>query len=198
MVRVIVIVDLGVGNFANVEKALNGTVTKSPEKIERAEKIVLPGVGNFGAAAEKLQPIRKTLMNKISDGTPFLGICLGMQLLFPYSSEDRGEGLGVIQGDVRRLPEGAAPHIGWNQISPLDGSPLLKGIRSDSYFYFVHSFQVCPDSKEVVTGTTNYRVGSEVQQFPSVVRDGNVYGVQFHPEKSSDNGLRLMNNFQEL
>jgi len=194
----IAIVDLGVGNFANVEKALGGKVTRVPGEIREADKIVLPGVGNFGAAAESLKPIRDCLLTKIDHGTPFLGICLGMQLLFPRSSEDEGRGLGVIPGEVTNLPEKAAPHIGWNRVFPVDDSPLLKGIQSGSYFYFVHTYRVLPDSAEVVTGTTEYRVEKEIREFPSSIRDENVYGVQFHPEKSSDNGLRVMQNFKEL
>lgn len=198
MVGLIAIVDLGVGNFANVEKALGGKVTKAPGEIRKADKIVLPGVGNFGPATEKLRPIRDCLLKKIDHGTPILGICLGMQLLFPRSSEDKGRGLGVVPGEVTNLPKEVAPHIGWNQVFPVDDSPLLKGIKSGSYFYFVHSYRVLPDSAEVVTGTTEYRVENEIREFPSSIRDKNVYGVQFHPEKSSDNGLRIMQNFKEL
>ncbi|MFW6111722.1 MAG: imidazole glycerol phosphate synthase subunit HisH [Candidatus Bipolaricaulota bacterium] len=198
MVGLIAIVDLGVGNFANVEKALGGKVTREPGEIRGADKIVLPGVGNFGSASESLKPIRNCLREKIEKGTPFLGICLGMQLLFPGSSEDEGRGLGLIPGKVTNLPKEAAPHIGWNQVFPVDDTPLLKGIRSGSYFYFVHSYRVCPDSAEVVTGTTEYVVRNEIREFPSSIRDKNVYGVQFHPEKSSDNGLRIMQNFKEL
>lgn len=198
MVGLIAIVDLGVGNFANVEKALGGTVTREPEEIRRADKLVLPGVGNFGPATEKLRPIRDCLLTKIDDGTPILGICLGMQLLFSRSSEDEGRGLGVIPGEVTDLPKEAAPHIGWNQVFPVDDPPLLKGIPRGSYFYFVHSYRVLPDHPEVVTGTTEYEVENEIREFPSSIQDKNVYGVQFHPEKSSDNGLRIMQNFKEL
>ena len=112
----IAIVDLGVGNFANVEKALNAKVTRDLEVIERADKIVLPGVGNFGEAAKSLVPLKSTIVDKIKNGTPFLGICLGMQLLFPDSSEGEGEGLGVLNGQVTSLPDDASPHIGWNQV----------------------------------------------------------------------------------
>lgn len=194
----IAIVDLGVGNFANVEKALDGVVTSKPDQIEAADKIVLPGVGNFGEVAERLEPLRGVLLEKISDGTPFLGICLGTQLLFPSSSEDEGRGLGALDGEVVSLPDEAAPHIGWNQVLPENESPLLAGIEPGTYFYFVHSYRVKPDSDDIVIGTTEYRSGAEVRSFPSAIGKENLIGVQFHPEKSGEAGLRIMNNFKEL
>ncbi|MBS3764906.1 imidazole glycerol phosphate synthase subunit HisH [Candidatus Bipolaricaulota bacterium] len=194
----IAIVDLGVGNFANVEKALDVVVTSEPDQIEAADKIVLPGVGNFGEVAERLEPLRGVLLEKISDGTPFLGICLGTQLLFPSSSEGEGRGLGALDGEVVSLPDEAAPHIGWNQLLPENESPLLAGIEPGTYFYFVHSYRVKPDSDDIVTGTTEYRSGAEVWSFPSAIGKENLLGVQFHPEKSGEAGLRIMNNFKEL
>ncbi len=194
----IAIVDLGVGNFANVEKALDGVVTSKPDQIEAADKIVLPGVGNFGEAAAGLEPLREVLLEKISFGTPFLGICLGTQLLFPSSSEDEGRGLGALDGEVVSLPDEAAPHIGWNQVLPENESPLLAGIEPGTYFYFVHSYRVKPDSDDIVIGTTEYRSGAEVRSFPSAIGKENLIGVQFHPEKSGEAGLRIMNNFKEL
>lgn len=194
----IAVVDLGVGNFANVEKALDGTVTSEPDKIEAADKIVLPGVGNFGEVAEKLEPLREILLERISGGTPFLGICLGTQLLFPSSSEDDGRGLGILDGEVVALPGDVAPHIGWNQVLPENETPLMEGIEPGTYFYFVHSYRVKPDSDDIVTGATEYRSNGEVRSFPSAIGKDNLLGVQFHPEKSGEAGLRIMNNFKEL
>ncbi len=194
----IAIVDLEIGNFANVEKAISGRVTKDKKLIEKADKLVLPGVGNFGEAARSLDKLRDVILEQIETGVPFLGICLGMQLLFPSSSEASGKGLGVIQGEVKSLPENAAPHIGWNQVF-FNGEPdILEGVSAGSYFYFVHSFYVQPDDSDLVTGTTEYRANDEVKEFASAVRRNNVYGVQFHPEKSSRKGLKVLQNFMEL
>jgi len=194
----IAIVDLDIGNFANVEKALSGRVTKDRNVIARADKLVLPGVGNFGEAARSLKGLRDVILERIESGVPFLGICLGMQLLFPASSEAEGNGLGLFRGEVKRLPRVAAPHIGWNQVFPRGKNEILADVPSGSYFYFVHSFYVKPVNREYVIGTTEYEVNGEIREFPSAVRRDNVYGVQFHPEKSSKKGLRVLQNFKEL
>jgi glutamine amidotransferase len=194
----IAIVDLGVGNFANVGKAIGGTVTHDPDKIAGADSIVLPGVGNFGEVARKLEPLREVLLEKISSGTPFLGICLGTQLLFRSSEEDEGNGLGLLEGKVVKLPDEVAPHIGWNQVNFESSFPLARGIKDENYFYFVHSYRVKPDKEEQVAATTELRMGDEVKRFPSAVRMENVFGVQFHPEKSGEAGLKVMRNFKEL
>lgn len=191
----IAIVDLGIGNLANVRKALGGVITGDPYEIERAEKIVLPGVGNFGAVMERLEPLRGIISDAINDGKPFLGICLGMQLLFEESEESPGSrGLGVFEGRVVRFRGVRTPHIGWNQVFSSKGCPLFEGIKSGSYFYFVHSYYVNPRNEEVVAATTDY----ESLVFTSAVCKDNVFGVQFHPEKSSKNGLRLLKNFRRL
>ena len=194
----IAIIDLGIGNFANVEKALRGKVTVEPEVVEQADKIVLPGVGNFGEVTGKLGTLREVILRKIDEGTPFLGICLGMQLLFPESSEGAGEGLGVISGRVVELPPEASPHIGWNQVFQAGEGSLMDDLEPGSFFYFVHSYYVSPDDEAVVTGRTEYEVGGEVKDFPAVIRKDNVFGVQFHPEKSSKKGLKLLKSFKEL
>lgn len=194
----IAIVDLGIGNFANVEKALNGKITMNPEVVERADKVVLPGVGNFGEVAERLRPLRETIMRKIDAGTPFLGICLGMQLLFPESSEGEGNGLGVLKGQVLGLPPDASPHIGWNRVFHTGGNPLLEDLERGPFFYFVHSYYVNPENEAVITGRTEYETGGEVRAFPSTVRQENIFGVQFHPEKSSKNGLGVLEKFKQL
>lgn len=194
----IAIVDLGIGNFASVEKALDGRVTGKAAVVNRADKVVLPGVGNFGEVANKLKPLRETILRKIQGGTPFLGICLGMQLLFPDSSEGEGEGLGVLPGQVAALPAEASPHIGWNQVFPEGKDPLLEDTETGSFFYFVHSYCVNPENKSVVTGRTEYETAEDVRSFPATVRHENVFGVQFHPEKSSKNGMRILKKFKQL
>lgn len=194
----IAIVDLGVGNFANVGKAVGGTITDDPKRVAEADRIVLPGVGNFGEVARRLEPLREILLKKISAETPFLGICLGAQLLFQSSEEEEGQGLGILKGKVVKLPETAAPHIGWNRVNFRGDFPLFRGIEDESYFYFVHSYRVKLDKEEQVAATTEFRMGDEVKRFPSAVRMENVFGVQFHPEKSGEAGLKVMRNFKEL
>ncbi len=194
----IAVVDLGVGNFANVEKALEGKITGDPEEIEGADKLVLPGVGNFGEVAKQLDPLRDLLLERIEAGTPFLGICLGMQLLFPASPEGRGRGLGVLSGEITELPTAASPHIGWNRVFPTGNNPLWDGVEPGSYFYFVHSYRVAPRSRELIAATTEYQLENRTEKFPSAIRREGVFGVQFHPEKSGEIGRQVLKNFKEL
>ncbi|MEO2151918.1 MAG: imidazole glycerol phosphate synthase subunit HisH [Thermococcus sp.] len=195
---VIAIVDLGVGNLANVRKALGGMITSDPYEIERAEKLVLPGVGNFGAVMERLEPLRGVILDAINDGKPFLGICLGLQLLFEGSEESPGEpGLGVFRGRVVRFRGVRTPHIGWNQLWKRKECPLFEGIRDGAYFYFVHSYYAEPE-EDVTAGVTDYESKGRKVVFTSAVWRDNVYAVQFHPEKSGRNGLILMRNFRRF
>lgn len=194
----IAIVDLGIGNLANVRKALGGVITSDPYEIERADKIVLPGVGNFGAVMKRLEPLKGTILDAINEGKPFLGICLGMQLLFEWSEESEGKGLEVFKGNVVKFRGVRVPHIGWNQVFPAKECPLFEGIKNGSYFYFVHSYYVNPQDKEVIAAITDYESKGNKVVFPSAVCKDNVFGVQFHPEKSSKNGLRLLENFRRL
>jgi glutamine amidotransferase len=193
-VRVIAIVDLGIGNLANVRKALGGKITGDPYEIERAEKLVLPGVGNFGAVMDRLEPLRGVILDAINDGKPFLGICLGLQLLFEGSEESPGKpGLGVFRGNVVRFRGVRTPHIGWNQLWKKNGCPLFEGIEDGAYFYFVHSYHAVPE-EDIVAGVTDY--GPVL--FASALCRENIYAVQFHPEKSGRNGLTVMRNFRGL
>ncbi len=195
----IAIVDLGIGNLANVRKALGGVVTSDPYEIERAEKVVLPGVGNFRAVMERLEPLRGVILDAINDGKPFLGICLGLQLLFGESEESPGsKGLGVLRGNVVRFRGVRTPHIGWNQLWKRRDSPLFEGIKDGAYFYFVHSYYALPEREEIIAGVTDYGSKGRGVVFTSAVWRDNVYGVQFHPEKSGRNGLRVMANFRGL
>lgn len=193
-----IIMDLGIGNLSNVQKVVGGRITCKPGDIERADKIVLPGVGNFGDVMESLEPISGHIRDAASEGKYILGICLGMHLFFRSSEEGRGSGLDLIPGEVSRLRGVRIPHIGWNRVMIAKDSPLFEGIEDGSYFYFVHSYHPVPEKKEHVACTTRYGEPGDELEFVSAVRKDNVFGVQFHPEKSSLNGLKLLNNFREL
>ena len=198
----IAIIDYGVGNLRSVQKALQkvgcrAEVTRDEATIESAAGVVLPGVGAFSAAADRLRESGLTgaVLQAIEEGRPFLGICVGMQLLFEESEEDGvHRGLGVIPGRVRRLPPGLkVPHMGWNNISFSRENPFLEGIPSMSRFYFVHSYYPDPTDEEVVATETEYGV-----RFTSSVVRGNLFACQFHPEKSGDLGLKVLANFARI
>ena len=197
----IAIVDYGMGNLRSVQKALErvgaaATVTDDPAALDAAQGIVLPGVGAFGDAMDNLRARRlvEPLLRQAADGKPLLGICLGMQLLFDESEEmGRHRGLGLLPGRVVRFAEGdlRVPHIGWNRLQVrASHAPLLAGIPDGAYVYFVHSYYVSAEDPADVLATTEYGL-----EFASVVGRGMVFGVQFHPEKSQDVGLRLLTNF---
>lgn len=198
------IIDYGMGNLHSVQKGLEKSgyqalITGSPGDIARASGLVLPGVGAFEDAMNNLT--RSGLVDVIKDaareGKPLLGICLGMQLLFTNSEENgRHRGLDLISGQVVKFnlsPTMKVPHMGWNQIENTGECQVLKGIPSGAYFYFVHSYYVVPDDARVVGAVTNYGLN-----FTSVVGKENIFGVQFHPEKSSEIGLQILKNFGEL
>lgn len=193
------VVDYGSGNLRSVQKAFEyvgaqAEVGCDVRRIRDAAGLVLPGVGAFGAAMAELEGrgLAEVLRERIEAGVPFLGICLGLQLLFESSDESPGvEGLGVIRGQVRRLPPGPKiPHIGWNQVEIVKESDLLEGVPDMSAFYFVHSYVVVPTRPADVLTITEY--GST---FVSGVERENVTAFQFHPEKSSALGLRVYENF---
>jgi len=196
---VLYVVDYGSGNLRSVQKAFEyvgaqAEVGCDVRRIRDAGGLVLPGVGAFGAAMAELEGrgLAEVLRERIEAGVPFLGICLGLQLLFESSDESPGvEGLGVIRGQVRRLPPGPKiPHIGWNQVEIVKESDLLEGVPDMSAFYFVHSYVVVPTRPADVLTITEY--GST---FVSGVERENVTAFQFHPEKSSALGLRVYENF---
>ena len=205
----VVVVDYGMGNLRSVAKALESLgasvkVSSDPCDVERAERLVLPGVGAFGDAARELESrgLRAPVTTYLAQGTkPFLGVCLGLQLLFESSEEAPGvRGLGCFRGTVRRfasaLPGGArlkVPHMGWNRVRQAAASPLTDGVVDMSFFYFVHSFYPDPLERVIVLGETEYGV-----VFPAVVGRGRVFGCQFHPEKSQRAGLRLLANFLKV
>lgn len=198
--KVIAIVDYGMGNLPNVERALklytdNVVITSEAAVIKKADKIILPGVGAFGDAMRNIDRLGlREILVEASKTKPFLGICLGMQLVFETSEEDLNEkGLGIVKGSVKKFkPMGLkVPEIGWNSIKKPFESKILSGISEGSYFYFVHSYHVVPE-EDVAAGITNYGY-----DFVSVIEKGNIMATQFHPEKSHDEGLKILKNFVE-
>lgn len=197
--NVIAIMDYGIGNLRSVQKAFQkvgaeAVVTDERETIESARAVVLPGVGAFGDAMTNLrsQGLVETIERVVEQGTPLFGICLGLQLFFEESEEmGRHRGLGFFPGRVRRFDVGLkVPHIGWNQVHIHRQSPLLDNLADGSYVYFVHSYYVEPIEDDVILTTTDYGL-----DFASIVGRDNVFGIQFHPEKSQDVGLRILGNF---
>lgn len=196
------VIDYGVGNLASVAQGLlmagmEPLITGDPEKIRKARAVILPGVGAFPKAMENLEGygLIPVIREVVARGTPFLGICLGMQLLFE-ESEEHGlcKGLGLLPGKVKRFPAGLKiPHMGWNTLDFQGDCLLLSDIPLRSYVYFVHSYYISGYNPSHLVASTNYRV-----EFPAIVCFNNIVGMQFHPEKSSRIGLKLLKNFGEL
>jgi glutamine amidotransferase len=195
----VAIIDYGVGNLRSVEKAFAATgcaaIVSGDEKILReTQRLVLPGVGAFAACMRALKEggFDRLVREKVSEGTPLLGVCVGMQMLFEESDEfGSTPGLGLLKGSVRRFGNDlVVPHVGWNRIHQKREHALFDGVGDRPFCYFVHSFYCQPRDEEVVVGETEYG-----QRYASVVAQGNVCGVQFHPEKSQDVGLRMLRNF---
>ena len=199
--KLITILDYGAGNIRSIEKALpflgeEVSLTGDPEKIRKAAKLVLRGVVRSGEAMENLN--RRDLTEAVREAAerqiPLLGICLGLQLLFEKSDESPGvEGLGILKGEVLRIPDAPGlkiPHIGWNSLHLQNGGSLFRGIAEESYVYFVHSYYLKAAEEEIVKAVTDYGV-----QIHAAVERGSVFATQFHPEKSSDVGLAILRNF---
>jgi glutamine amidotransferase len=192
-------VDYGRGNLRSVEKAFEkvgyeAAILTSPEELKNVDGLILPGVGAFADAMEALRSGGwiEPVIQFAHSGRPFLGICLGMQILFEIG-EEHGEhsGLGLLAGRVVKFPPGRkVPHMGWNSLSLVQPSRLLEGIPNEAFFYFVHSYYVVPKEEKEIIATSDYGV-----VFPAVVGRNNVWGAQFHPEKSSPWGLHLLTNF---
>lgn len=199
----VAIIDYGVGNLRSVEKAFAATgseavVSDDEQVLGAAERLVLPGVGAFRACVNALaeRGLDCLVRERVGAGTPLLGVCVGMQMLFEESEEfGRTQGLGFLRGRVRRFPDSLlVPQVGWNQVGRGAGAhPLLDGIEDGSFFYFVHSYYCDAGDQSDVLGRTDYG-----QSYASVVARGNICGVQFHPEKSQAAGLRLLRNFAEM
>ena len=200
----VAIIDYDAGNIRSVEKAVRYlgkevTVTSEPEEILAADRVILPGVGAFGDAMKRLHAMGLVeVIRQVADrGTPFLGICLGLQLLFEKSEESPGvPGLGLLRGEILRLPELPGlkvPHIGWNSLKYPNPGRLFRGIPEESYVYFVHSYYLRAQDEGIVTATTEY--GTLVH---ASVESGNLFACQFHPEKSSETGLTILENFLSI
>lgn len=198
----VAIIDYGVGNLRSVEKAFAATgceaiVSGDESVLRKAERLVLPGVGAFGACMKALaeRGFDRLVRERVEDGTPLLGVCVGMQLLFEESVEfGSTPGLGLLRGRVRRFnDELVVPHVGWNQIDQIREHSLFADVANQSFFYFVHSYYCEPEDNSVAAGETEYGI-----RYASVVAHKNICGVQFHPEKSQDTGLRLLRNFARL
>ncbi|MGD0202493.1 MAG: imidazole glycerol phosphate synthase subunit HisH [Candidatus Bathyarchaeia archaeon] len=194
-----VIFDYGVGNLLSLKCALEkvgleASIGISAKELAQADAIALPGVGAFSAAATKLDAVKETLTNKVKDGTPLLGICLGLQLFFEESEEGPGNGLALFKGKTVRLPSTVkVPHMGWNTLNIVKQNELFDGVKEGSYVYFVHSLYPAPVDKTIVCTQTEYGV-----TFTSAIASKNVYGTQFHPEKSGDIGLKILKNFAKV
>lgn len=204
----IAIIDYDAGNIKSVEKALLSLgeevmITREPGQILHAQKVILPGVGAFGDAMNKLQEygLVDVIRDVVKAGTPFLGICLGLQLLFESSEESPGvDGLGILKGKILRIPDGRnedgtalkIPHIGWNSLEFPKKGRLFEGLSEDSYVYFVHSYYLKAE-EDIVTARAQYGVAIDAS-----VEKGNLFACQFHPEKSSETGLHILKNFVEL
>lgn len=200
----IAIIDYDAGNLKSVEKALlylgqNVVITRDKEQILHSDKVILPGVGSFGDAMNKLHHYQlvDVIKEVVANKTPFLGICLGLQLLFEHSDECDGvEGLSILEGEILRIPasEGLKiPHMGWNSLSIKPGTKLFQGLPDQSYVYFVHSYYLKAKHEHEVAATTHY----STRIHASVEKD-NIFACQFHPEKSGDVGLRILKNFAAL
>ncbi|MCI7322138.1 MAG: imidazole glycerol phosphate synthase subunit HisH [Lachnospiraceae bacterium] len=198
------IIDYNAGNLKSVEKALlylgqECEITRDFHRIETADKVILPGVGAFGDAMEQLKKyeLDKVIREVTAAGTPFLGICLGLQLLFEGSDESEGvEGLHILDGQILRIPDQPGlkiPHIGWNSLTLQNEGCLFRGIDSNPYVYFVHSYYLKAADEKIVKATTEYSTTIHAS-----VEQGNVFACQFHPEKSGKVGLSILNNFAEL
>jgi len=204
----VAIIDYDAGNIKSVEKAVQflgeeACLTRDPEVILSADRTILPGVGAFGDAMEKLHGfgLYDVIHDFVKTGRPFLGICLGLQLLFEESEESEGlKGLSLLPGKIRRIPEGEeneirrkVPQIGWNDLTLTPGTRLFQGVKDHSYVYFVHSYYLDAGDKNQVAATTEYGVTID-----AAVEAGNIFACQFHPEKSSEVGLQILKNFLSL
>ncbi len=200
----IAIIDYGAGNIQSVSKALkhigcDAFITRDKEQILNADGALLPGVGSFGKTVDTMDSfgLKDTTVEFIKSGKPFMGICLGLQLLFDKSEESpEAEGLKIFEGAIRKIPSGSGlkiPHIGWNSIDIKKGNRLFKGIDQNSYVYFVHSYFLDAKDKNIVAAQTDYGV-----KIDAAVEKDNVFATQFHPEKSGETGLKILKNFVDI
>jgi glutamine amidotransferase len=194
-----VIFDYGVGNLLSLKCALekvglNAKIGVSAQQLKKADAIALPGVGSFSAAITKLEAVKSTLLDAVDSGKPLIGICLGLQLFFPESEEGPGKGLALFEGkNVRLRGEVKVPHMGWNTLRLVKQNALFDGVADGSYVYFVHSLYPVPTDKAIVAAETEYGA-----TFSSAIVRKNLFGTQFHPEKSGEIGLKILENFAKI
>ena len=195
----ITIIDYKSGNLKSISNGFKKIgadfqITDDKETIANSDYLVLPGVGAFGSAMENLEPFKDVIFEHVNDDKPFLGVCLGQQVLMSSSEESPGvKGLDLFKGHVEKLPEGVKiPHMGWNRLNVTNDSPILEGIDGE-YFYFVHSYHVVPDDDNIIAGTCDY--GGDVV---ASLSQNNLFSTQFHPEKSGIAGLKILKNFTKL
>jgi imidazole glycerol-phosphate synthase subunit HisH len=195
----IVIINYGTGNLKSIRNGFSkigeeAVISNDIYDLEKADALILPGVGAFGNAMEQLENYKNLIHEHIAAGKPFLGVCLGQQILFTKSEESEGvKGLDVLKGEVLRLPKGLKiPHMGWNNLEIKNKCSLLDGIGND-YMYFVHSYYVKPEDENVVAATTSYGI-----DVPAAICKDNVFATQFHPEKSGEIGLNILKNFVKI
>lgn len=202
--NMIAIIDYGAGNIQSVSKALkhigcDAFITRDKEQILKADGAVLPGVGSFGDTMDTMNSygIKDTVIEYTKSGKPFLGICLGLQLLFPASEESpEAKGLGIFDGTITKIPSGEGlkiPHIGWNSLDIKKTDGLFKGIDKNPYVYFVHSYFLNASDKNIVSAQTQYGVTIDAS-----IEKGNIFATQFHPEKSGETGLKILKNFADI
>ncbi|MEN4006796.1 MAG: imidazole glycerol phosphate synthase subunit HisH [Methanobacteriaceae archaeon] len=192
----IVIINYGTGNLKSIKNGFlkigeEAVISDDIYRMEKADALILPGVGAFGTAMEQLKSYKDLIHDHIDAGKPFLGVCLGQQILFTKSEESEGvKGLNVLKGEVLRLPGGLKiPHMGWNNLEIKNKCSLLEGIGND-YMYFVHSYYVKPEDENIIAATTSYGI-----DIPAAICKDNVFATQFHPEKSGEKGLIILKNF---
>ncbi|MDL2246136.1 imidazole glycerol phosphate synthase subunit HisH [Methanobrevibacter sp. OttesenSCG-928-K11] len=195
----ITIIDYKSGNLRSISNGFKKIgkeviITDDIEVMADSDFMVLPGVGAFGQAMEHIEPFRKVILEHINDDKPFLGVCLGQQVLLSSSDESSNvKGLNLFKGHVERLSEGMKiPHMGWNKLKIINNSPILEGINNE-YFYFVHSYHVVPNDENIISGTCNYGI-----DIAAALSQNNLFSTQFHPEKSGIQGLKILKNFVNL
>ncbi|NWG09852.1 MAG: imidazole glycerol phosphate synthase subunit HisH [Nitrososphaerales archaeon] len=195
----ITILNYGVGNLYSMKCALekigaNPRIAKVNQLQKSTDGLILPGVGNFTEALENIGSLKKKVLDLVDSGTLVLGVCLGMQIFFKKSEEGRGEGLNLMSGRVKKLPEHVKiPHMGWNNLKIVRYNEIIEGLTEESYVYFVHSYYPSPSNKDVIVTKTEYGAN-----FPSILAHKNLYGTQFHPEKSGETGQIILENFVKL
>lgn len=196
----ITIIDYGSGNLRSISNGflkigIKTIITKDPEIISDSDFLVLPGVGSFGSAMKNIFPFKNVIIEHINNDKPFLGVCLGLQILLSKSQESPNiKGLDIFKGEVKKIPKGLKiPHMGWNNLKTSTSNCSILNEANNKYFYFVHSYQAIPDNSSVIAATTDY--GSNIT---AVLHENNTFATQFHPEKSGIQGLKILKNFVSL